>query len=402
MPGAPPSAAHTAATAGADWDAADLETLRQRASYKWATFGPDVIPAFIAEMDYPLAPPIAAALGAAVAASDTGYSQPAGELAEAFAGFAAQRHGWSVAPEAVYTVPDVMVGVIELLRRVVDPGAGVVITPPVYPPFFEAIAEAGCRVVEAPLVASPSGGYRFDLERMQAAFDEAGALILCNPHNPSGRVFSRSELLELADLAERHDIVVLSDEIHAPLVMPGALHTPFLTLDHPIVERTAVLTSASKGWNIPGLKCALVVTAPGPIRRTIDELPREIRLRCGHLGVIATVAAYRDGGPWLDRLLEVTDRNRRFIAGRLAERLPDVGYAMPEATFLAWLDMRGAGLGDEPSKAILRHGRAALGRGLDFGEAGRGFVRLTFATPLPILDRLLAAVEQAVEATRPA
>ena len=385
-----------------DWDTPDLETLHRRASIKWQTFGPDVIPAFIAEMDYPLAPPIAAALTATVAASDTGYSQPAGGLAEAFAGFAAARHGWSVEPRAVYSVPDVMVGVIELLRRVVSPGAGVVITPPVYPPFFEAIAEAGCRVVEAPLAASPSGSYRFDLERMETAFKDARALLLCNPHNPSGRVFSRAELLELADLAQRHDVVVLSDEIHAPLVMPGAAHTPFLTLDHPIVERTAVLTSASKGWNIPGLKCALVVTAPGPMRRTIEGLPREIGLRCGHLGVIATVAAYRDGGPWLDGLLEVMDRNRRLIAGRLAERLPDVGYAIPEATFLAWLDMRGAGLGDEPAQAILRHGRAALGRGLDFGEAGRGFVRLTFATPLPVLDRLLGAVEQTVAATRAA
>jgi cystathionine beta-lyase len=385
-----------------DWDAASLETLRQRASYKWRTFGPDVIPGFIAEMDYPLAPPIAAALSAAVTASDTGYSQPAGELAEAFAGFAAERHGWAVEPRAVYSVPDVMVGVIELLRRVVSPGAGVVITPPVYPPFFEAIAEAGCRVVEAPLAASPSGAYQLDLDRMEAAFEDAGALLLCNPHNPSGRVFSQPELLELADLAERHDIVVLSDEIHAPLVMQGAVHTPFLTLDHPIVERTAVLTSASKGWNIPGLKCALVVTAPGPVRRVIDELPREIRLRCGHLGVLATVAAYREGGRWLDGLLEVMDRNRRLIAGRLAERLPDVGYAIPEATFLAWLDMRSAGLGDEPAKAILRNGRAALSRGLDFGEAGRGFVRLTFATPLPVLERLLDAVELTVAATRAA
>ncbi|MGN6377500.1 MAG: MalY/PatB family protein [Gaiellales bacterium] len=382
-----------------DWDGADLATLRQRASIKWRTFGSQVIPAFIAEMDYPLARPIATALSAAVAASDTGYSQPRHGIGEAYAGFAAERHEWNVEPGAVYPVPDVMVGVIELLRRAVTPGAGVVITPPVYPPFFEAIAEAGCRVVEAPLAMSPTG-YRLDLERMAAAFREAEALLLCNPHNPSGRVFSRPELLQVADLAERHDVAVLSDEIHAPLVMAGAAHTPFLTLDHPIVERTAVLTSASKGWNIPGLKCALVITAPGPMRRTIEEMPREVRLRCGHFGVIATIAAYRDGGPWLDELLGVLDRNRRVIADRLAEHLPDVGYVIPEATFLAWLDMRPAGLGDEPAREILRHGRVAVGRGLDFGEPGRGFVRITFATPLPVLERVLDAVRETVAADR--
>ncbi len=381
----------------ADWDAADLATLRRRRSYKWRTFG-DAIPAFIAEMDYPLAPPIAEVLATAVAASDTGYSQPAGELAEAYAAFAAERHGWRVEPAAVSSVPDVMVGVIELLRRAVPPGAGVVITPPVYPPFFEAIAEAGCRVVEVPLQLSPGGRYGLDLERLEAAFGEADALLLCNPHNPTGRVLSRAELLAVADLAERHDVLVLSDEIHAPLVLDGAVHTPFLTLDHPIVERSAVLTSASKGWNIPGLKCALMVTGPGPMRRVVEGMPREIPLRCGHLGVIATIAAYRDGGPWLDELLGVLDRNRRLVAGRLAEGLPAAVHVPPEATFLAWIGLGAAGLGDEPAAAVLRHTGVAVGRGLDFGEPGRGFVRLTFATPLPILEQLLAGVEQTVAA----
>lgn len=380
-----------------DWDAADLATLRRRRSYKWRTFG-DAVPAFIAEMDYPLAPPIVQALTAAVAASDTGYSQPARELAEAYAGFAADRHGWPVEPAAVRGVPDVMVGVIELLRRAVPPGAGVVITPPVYPPFFEAIAEAGCRVVEAPLERPPGGRYGLDLERLEAALAQADALLLCNPHNPTGRVLSRAELLQVADLAERHDVVVVSDEIHAPLVLDGAVHTPFLALDHPIVDRSAVLTSASKGWNIPGLKCALVVTSPGPMRRIVEGLPREIPLRCGHLGVIATIAAYRDGGPWLDELLGVLDRNRRVVACRLAEQLPAAGHVPPEATFLAWIDLGAAGLGDEPAAVVLQHAGVAVGRGLDFGEPGRGFVRLTFATPLPILERLLAALEQAVAA----
>ncbi len=374
-----------------------LNELRRRRSYKWHAYPPDVLPTFVAEMDVTLADPVTRALQEAVAAGDTGYATPDPELSAAVAGFHLQRFGWEIDPAAVNLIPDVMTGVTEILRRAVPAGSGVIINTPVYPPFFDHIAEAGCRVVEAPL-ARAGAGHVLDLDAVEAAFAAgAPAYLLCNPHNPTGLVLSTAELQGVAELAERFHALVITDEIHAPLTLVGARHVPYLSLPEARAHGIS-LVSASKAWNLPGLKCAQLVIASAPMRELARLLPTELGFGAGHLGVIASIAAYREGGPWLDQLLALLDVNRRLLAGLLAERLPEVGYAPPQGTYLAWLDCTRLGLSAEPAKVFLQKGRVALRRGPDFGTLGTGWARLTLATHPDILaeivDRMRAAVAQ--------
>ncbi|MGA2284303.1 MAG: aminotransferase class I/II-fold pyridoxal phosphate-dependent enzyme [Candidatus Dormibacteria bacterium] len=372
-----------------------LAELRTRRSYKWRAHPADVLPTFVAEMDVTLADPVTHALQDAVAAGDTGYATPDPELAEAVARFHLARFGWHLEPAAVRLIPDVMTGVTEVLRQAVPAGSGVVVNTPVYPPFFTHIAEAGCRVVEAPL-ARAGDGYALDLDAVEATF-AAGApvYLLCNPHNPTGLVLAAGELRRIAELAERFQVLVLADEIHAPLTLPGARHTPYLSLPEARPHGIA-LVSASKAWNLPGLKCAQLVTGSDPMRALAAGLPEELVYGAGNLGVIASIAAYRDGGEWLDGLLALIDENRRLLGTLLADRLPEVGYVPPQGTYLAWLDCSRLGLPEEPARVFLKRGRVALRPGPDFGTLGRGWVRATIATAPEILTEIVERMRSAV------
>jgi cystathionine beta-lyase len=376
----------------AELPVAPLADLRKRRSAKWRTYPGDVLPLTVAEMDFALAPPISAALREAVDASDAGYSAAAPALGEAYAGFAGRRWGWQVDPAAVTAVTDVGVGVVELLRVLTRPGDSVVISPPVYPPFFDWAPEARARLHEVPL----ESGWRLDLAALEAAFATHPAVyVLCNPHNPVGRVHSRDELAALVRLARHYRVTIISDEIHAPLVLPGATFTPLLTV--PGAAEVAVsVVSASKAWNLAGLKCAAVVTAAPAMAGVVDRFPPDARWRTGHLGVIASVAAFIDGDGWLDALLATLDARRTQLGGLLRERLPMLTWRAPEATYLAWLDCAKLGQDDEARQLFLERGRVALEPGLRFGAAGAGFVRLNFGTGAEILDeatrRMAAAV----------
>jgi len=366
----------------------DLPTLRLRRSSKWVEHPPDVLPAFVAEMDVALAPVIRDAVVEAIELGDVGYAEPGG-LHHAYAGFAQRRFGWSPDPARMRLIPDVMAGIVELLRILTEPGDGVVITPPVYPPFFDGIPEAGRRVVEVPLA-----GGELDLDGLAAAFTAgARAFVLCNPHNPTGRVADRAELEAVAELAERHGVLVLSDEIHAPLALPGARHTPFAALGE---RRCVVLTSASKAFNTAGLKCAVAIAGSDAVARELRRLPAELPYRAGLLGVIAAQAAFEHGDAWLDELLVALDANRRTLGELLERHLPQIGYEPPEAGFLAWLDCRALGLGDDPAATFLARGRVALVSGPTFGAPGRGFARLNIGTSEALLaeavERMAAAV----------
>jgi cysteine-S-conjugate beta-lyase len=379
----------------AAFDEVSLDALRRRRSSKWVRYPADVLPAWIAELDVPLAEPVRRVLHEAVEMGDTGYAE-AGELPEAFAGFARERLGWAVDPANVLVVPDVMVGVAEILRVATPPGAGVVINPPVYPPFFHILEEVGRSAIEVPLARTESG-WRLDLDGLEAAFrGGARAYLLCNPHNPIGRVWPAADLTRIAELAERYGVLVLSDEIHAPLALAEATHTPFLTLGEAATEHGVVLTSASKAWNLAGLKCALAVVGSPRTRALLDRLPSEVRYRASNLGVLAGAAAFREGGPWLDALRTHLDRTRTLLGELLSERLPEVGYAPPEASFLAWLDCTALGLGDDPAAVFLDRGRVALVRGLDFGWQGGGCVRLNIGTSRALVGEAVRRMAAAV------
>jgi cystathionine beta-lyase len=373
-----------------------LEALRRRRSMKWKKYPADVLPAWVAEMDFDLAAPIKDAVREAIGMGDCGYPYPGG-LGGAYAEFAGQRYGWEPDPRRVFAVPDVMTGIAEVLQAVTPHGSGIVINPPVYPPFFYRLRMTGRRVVEAPLRRDAEGRYHLDPAAVSAALAGEGvaAYLLCSPHNPTGRVWSRDDLAAVAEVCTRRGAILLVDEIHAPLALPGARHIPFLSLglDADLASRTFTFTSASKGWNIPGLKCALAVAGhEGPARVLAG---RWEALLASHLGVLATAAAFRDCADWLDAVIAQLDENRGLLAKLLATHLPDVGYVPPEASFLAWLDCRGLGLAD-PAAAFLGRGRVALSPGGDFGTQGNGFARLNMGTSPTLLEEIVRRMSAVV------
>ena len=374
--------------------AVPLARLRERRSAKWTLYGPDVLPAFVAETDFELAAPIKSALAAALARDDTGYAYPpASDLGAALAGFARRRFGWTIDPDAVITCTDVVGGLTDLLRVITEPGDGVVITPPVYHPFFSLVPEAGRRLVEAPL----AGGRELDLVAIERAFAAGSrAFILCNPHNPTGTVARRDELERLAAIAAAHDAWILADEIHAPMTLPGAEHVPFTTVSDQAAARGIALVSASKAFNVAGLGCAQIIAADGPAREAAERLPFHAR-HCGQLGLIAAEAAYSEGDAWLDALLVTLDGNRRLLAELLAERLPAARWTPPEAGYLAWIDLGAYDLGPDPAAPILERGRLALSSGVQFGRGGEGFVRLNAGTSPELLTEIVERLARGVE-----
>jgi len=358
-----------------------MDRLVDRGSAKWTLYPPDVLPAWVAEMDFELAAPIKAALHDAIDRDDVGYLGPNHEgLTEAFVGFAQRRLGWTVDPAQVRATTDVMVGVEELLLALTKPGDGVIVNPPVYPPFFADVRHTGRTVVEVPL--GPDG--ELDVPGIERAFAAgAKALLLCNPHNPTGRVPRRDELEGIAAAAEAHGAWVLSDEIHAPLIFGDVPFTPYLTVS----SRGAALTSASKAFNLAGLKLGLIVS------EHVDRLPAWLNWRAGYLGAVAAQAAFSEGDEWLDATLATIAANHDLLIEQLP---PQIAYAPPAASYLAWLDCRACGLGDDPAKAFLERGRIALSRGLDFGAQGAGFARLNVGTTPDLVEEAIRRLEAAL------
>lgn len=364
---------------------ADLELarLRRRTSAKWRAYPDDVLPLFVAEMDTIIAPPIAAAVREALELGDTGYPMGHG-YAEALASFAADRWGWTFDPALTAQVTDVMTGIREVVRAIGDDNTTIVVTPPIYPPFPGVAQTLGLPIVTAPLDAAG----RLDPATLEAAFVKAtsggnGAiLLLSNPHNPTGAVHSRAELEMVARLARQHGARVIADEIHSPLVMPTSSMTPYLSVAG--TEPDFAVASASKGWNLAGFKAALVVAGA---EATPDLKAPAVRGggHAGHIGVIAHTAAFNHARDWLDAAIAGIDANRRALAELLETHLPGAGYRMPEATYLAWIDCRALGLGDDPAKVFLEKSRVALNSGPSFGEGGAGHVRLNLATSSAIL-----------------
>jgi cystathionine beta-lyase len=365
-----------------------LDELRERTSEKWVSYPADVLPLFVAEMDYPLAPVIADALIERVRRSDTGYVASPLPVGEAFAGFASRRWGWSVDPSSVRTTTDVSVCIVETLRRAVRPGEGVVINPPVYPPFFHLVTEAGGTVVEVPLL-DDGAGYSLDLVGIEAAFAAgARALLLCNPQNPVGVVHSAATLAALAELAARYDATVVSDEIHGALTHSAATFTPFLSVSDAARQCGVAVTSASKAFNLAGVKCAVMVAASERGLALLDGMSEEVLWRTSILGLHASVAAFTHGDDWLDGTIATLEASQSLLGSLLTSELPDDRCRRADATYLAWLDFRELDWGEDPSIRAL-DARVALNPGPDFGTQGRGFARLNFACSPEVLTEAI-------------
>ena len=374
-------------------NALPLAELRERSSEKWREYPADVLPLFVAETDFPLAPAISTALQRAVEIGDTGYIASRTPLAESFASFASRRYGWEPDPARMRSTADVSMGIVEILRRVTQPGERIVVTPPVYPPFYDLVAEAGAEVERVPL-RDTGTGWELDLDGIRAAFDDgATAILLCNPHNPTGTVHDRDSLAALAELADEFGVAVVSDEIHAPLAQPGTGFTPFLAVNEAAQRVGYAVVSASKAFNLAGLKCALMVTADDETSALVRGLPVEVEWRTGQFGLLAAVAAFsEESDAWLDGLLRTLDENRVLLEDLLAARLPGARYRLPDAGYLAWIDLSALGWGDNPARRILKDAKVALHFGPAFGAEGAGHVRLNFGTSPEILTEAIERI----------
>lgn len=376
-----------------------LAELRRRDSIKWQAYGPEVLPAWIADMDFPIAPAIRRALDDVLARGDLGYPQSYARsgLCEIFCARMLDRYGWHVTPGQVDFFSDVVQTIYLTLLTLTEPGDGVVIQTPIYPPFLIAVRETERRADICPL-RQQSHGYTIDFDALARTIDaHTRVLLLCHPHNPTGRAFTRAELEGLAELVRRHDLIVVSDEIHADLMLDERRHIPFAALADDIAARTLTLTSPSKPFNVAGLCLAAAVFGSPDLQRRFERLPAHVRGGRSALGMAAAKAAWTAGQPWLDDTLARLRANRRLVADYVAARWPTIRHAPPEATYLAWLDCRQLGLDIEPQKFFLDRAKVALSEGPAFGAAGEGFVRLNFATSAEILREILERMDQAVQ-----
>jgi len=379
-------------------DQITADELRARGSVKWSRGGPDAIGAFIAEMDFGAAPPIKAALADVIERADFGYlsDRATAEMAEACARWQADHYGWAVDPARIRPLPDVITGLQAAIVVFSRPGSPVILPTPAYMPFLTVPGVLGREIIQVPMtVAAEDGRATLDLDGIDAAFRRGGhLLVLCNPCNPVGRVYDAAELAALADVVAANDGRVFADEIHAPLIYPGGTHIPYASISQLTAEHTVTATAASKGWNLPGLKCAQLILSNDIDAATWAEEGSTFEHGASTPGVQATTAAYRHGGPWLDEVVGYLDGSRRLLAELLAEHLPGVRYEPPEGTYLAWLDCRDllAAMGPSaasPAEFFLAKAQVVLTDGAACGDIGAGHARLNFATPRPILTEIV-------------
>lgn len=374
-----------------DMRALDLSELQTHRSEKWRAFPKDVLPLPVAEMDFPVADPIRQVLREMIDHSDLGYLGSIPEMGTAFAGFAKRRWGWSVDPLQVRIAADVGVGIVEVLRVITKAGDKILINSPVYPNFWTWCTETHLEQVDVPLTQSEQAingsNWILDWDGIEKAYASGiKAHLICNPHNPLGRVYTHEELSRLADLAKKHNVYVLSDEIHAPLTFAEQKFTPFLSVSENAREVGITITAASKGWNIAGLKCAIVVSENEKVHETLNGIAPATHYRASLLGAFASVAAFEKGEPWLDSAMVEIDKNRKLVAELIAAKTPGVGYRIPHCSYLAWLDLTSFNLGEDPSAVLIEKGKVAFVPGVRFGAQSSQFVRLNFATSPQILE----------------
>ncbi|MBI5618377.1 MAG: putative C-S lyase [Gammaproteobacteria bacterium] len=376
-----------------------IDELRNRAGAKWREYPADVLPAWVADMDFAVAETIRAALAAEVENSTLGYAVqwPSCGLAELFAERLAKRYGWTIAPASVDYFNDVVQGIYLGLMTLSAPGEGAVVQTPVYPPFTQAVQETGRRPVFCPLVPA-AGGHEIDFDMLRARIDATTrVLMLCHPQNPTGRAFTRGELEALAAIVLERKLYVISDEIHADLMLDERPHLPFAAVDPEVSARTLTLMSASKAFNIAGLGIGFGVYGSDSLRKKLHAIPHHVRGGRSTLGMAAARAAWTSGDGWLEAVRAQLRANRERIAAHVATHWPAIRHVPPQATYLAWLDCRALKLPTSPMRFFLEHAKVALSDGKAFGPEGEGWVRLNFATTPAILDEILGRMDEALK-----
>ncbi|MHB1598259.1 MAG: MalY/PatB family protein [Acidimicrobiales bacterium] len=390
---------------GFDLERYSRADLERRSGTKWRRHGGSAIGAWIADMDYPVAPEVTSAVRALLDADDLGYPDQSleEEVREAFSERARKRYATVVDPRDVVVVSDVVQAIYLSLLAFTEPGDGVAFLTPAYPPFFGAVSETGRTALCCPLLRGASR-YEVDLDALGSVVREgsARALLLCNPHNPTGRSFTRAELDGIAAIALDAGLVIVSDEIHADLTLPGAAHVAVASLGPEVASRTVTLFSASKAFNVAGLRCAVAAFGDPALRERFERFPAHGRGSVSVTGMVAAVAAWERADRWLDAVLAVLADNRDLVSDFAAGHLDGAHFAAPEATYLAWLDLRAYDLGEDPAAWLRARARVALSPGPDFGIEGRGHARLNFATSRSVLEEMLDRIASALEHGRPA
>ena len=368
-----------------------IAQMRKKRGAKWQRYGDEVVPSFVADMDFPLAAPIHDALSEQLAAHDYGYTLQFGEhpVREIFAAWAQRRFNWQVNPARIEGLVDIVQGIYLAIQMFTEPGDGVVTLTPTYPPLWRSVGSMGRRLVDCSLVQG-NEQYQIDFDRLREQLDPSvKLLLLCNPHNPTGRVFTQAELEELAQLVLEYDLTVVADEIHADLVFAPHRHIPFASLGPEIERRTITMTSATKSFNLGGLRFAIAIFGSSALQDRFNTLPKGAIGGLNSLGALATEIAWSECDDWLDRAVVYLEGNRDFVFDQLSTRLPEIKLCRPQSTYLAWLGCQALPLNQDPFEHFLDVGKVAFNSGPDFGSGGEGFVRLNFATSRSILTEII-------------
>ncbi len=377
-------------------NAMSLQDLRNRKSVKWRQFPSDVLPLPVAEMDFPIAEPVKFALRDMIERSDTGYLGPFPEMFEAFAEFARQRWNWIVDVSQMRIATDVGVGTVEVIRTLINPGDRVMLNSPVYDNMWRWVAEVKATLVDVPLKEN-NLEYSLDLDAIELEYKKGIKVhILCHPHNPVGVIFSKEVLAKLADLAVKYQVKVISDEIHGPLVYEPKTFSPFLAVSDAAREVGIAVTSASKGFNLAGLKCALIITSSQELKEKINSMPISVAFRASLFGAVAATAAFRDSLAWLDGVIAALNENRNLVRRLIDTQLPAIGYRIPDFGYLAWLDLSNLGLGEDPTKLILERGKLAINGGVMYGPKHTSFARLNFGTSPEIITEAFHRIQKSL------
>lgn len=386
------------------YDLNHLPDRRPTESMKWNKYEPDVLPLWVADMDYPVAEPVQQALRSRVEHGIFGYPDvhpkhgAVSELQEVLVERMEKLYNWQVAPEEIVFLPGVIVGLNLTCHALATPGGNVLVQTPVYPPFLSTPANTGMQRQDTLLRRESDGHYEVDWDAFEAGFSpQTKVFILCNPHNPVGRVFRRDELERMADICLRKGVVICSDEIHCDLLFKGHKHIPIASLDKEIAYNTITLMAPTKTFNIAGLQCSLAIVQNKELLQKLEYSKGGLVMWVNMIGMMTALAAYRDGQEWLDQVLEYLEDNLSFLCDYVESQLPQLSMAKPEGTYLAWLDCRKAGIQGNPYEFFLKEARVALNDGGTFGKGGEGFVRLNFACSREVLSGALDRMRTALQ-----